>query len=238
MEFLVEFDVDVPDAVSESERTRREGSEASAAARLAREGHLLRVWTHSSPNDRSRVLGLYRTETRSDLEGLLRELPLHEWMSITVDPLQPHPNDPAPQRSLSDKAPSGTGQLPAPKLSLVFRLAATLGEALDLRETVRGRRRIVPLNGGTFAGPELSGNLLPGASADWQTLLPDGTAIADLRYTLRTDGGDLLYARSRGVRHGEPDVLARVARGETAMLVSTSFAPPPGSKRQSRSSIG
>ena len=60
----------------------------------------------------------------------------------------------------------------------------------------------------------MSGRLLPGASADWQTFLPDGTALADLRYTLQTDAGDLLYVRSQGVRHGSPDVLARLARGE------------------------
>jgi hypothetical protein len=72
----------------------------------------------------------------------------------------------------------------------------------------------VPLTGGTFAGPELNGKLIPGTSADWQTLLPDGTALGDIRYTLQTDGGDLLYVRSRGVRHGSAVVLARLARGE------------------------
>jgi Protein of unknown function (DUF3237) len=72
----------------------------------------------------------------------------------------------------------------------------------------------VPLSGGTFTGPELHGKLLPVASADWQTILPDGTALGDIRYTLQTDTGDLLYVQSRGVRHGSPDVLARLARGE------------------------
>ena len=70
------------------------------------------------------------------------------------------------------------------------------------------------LTDGTFTGPELSGTLLPGASADWQIMLPDGTALADLRYTLRTDDGSLLYVRSQGVRHGSAEVLARLARGE------------------------
>ena len=51
----------------------------------------------------------------------------------------------------------------------------------------------MPLTGGTFTGPELSGKLIPGASADWQTVLPDGTAPGDIRYSLRTDGGGLLY---------------------------------------------
>jgi hypothetical protein len=72
----------------------------------------------------------------------------------------------------------------------------------------------VPLTGGTFTGPELSGTLMPGAGADWQIVLPDGTALGDIRYTLRTDAGDLLYVQSQGVRHGPPEVLARLGRGE------------------------
>ena len=105
-------------------------------------------------------------------------------------------------------------QLPDPRLTPVYRLDATLGEPLDLGDIVQGHRRIVPLTGGTFIGPEISGTLVPGASADWQTVLPDGTALGDIRYTLRTDGGDLLYVQSRGVRHGPAEVLARLGRGE------------------------
>lgn len=105
-------------------------------------------------------------------------------------------------------------RLPEPQLTKIFRLEASLGEALDLGNVAQGRRRIVPLTGGNFAGPELNGTLLPGASADWQIVLPDGTALGDIRYTLQTDHGDLLYVRSQGVRHGSADVLARLARGE------------------------
>jgi hypothetical protein len=104
--------------------------------------------------------------------------------------------------------------LPEPRLTLVYRLEATLGEPLDLGETPQGHRRIVPQTGGTFTGPQLRGKLLPGASADWQTVLPDGTALGDIRYTLQTDGGDLLYVQSHGIRHGSPEVLARLGRGE------------------------
>lgn len=107
-----------------------------------------------------------------------------------------------------------TIQLPQPSLTQVYRLEATLGEAQDLGDVAAGHRRIVPLTGGSFSGPELRGKLLPGASADWQIVLPDGTALADLRYTLETDRGDLLYVQSRGVRHGSAEVLARLARGE------------------------
>ena len=105
-------------------------------------------------------------------------------------------------------------RLPDPRLTLVYRLEATVAAPLDLGEIAAGHRRIVPLSGGTFSGPELNGTLLPGASADWQIVLPDGTALGDIRYALRTDAGDLLYVQSRGVRHGSPEVLGRLGRGE------------------------
>jgi hypothetical protein len=105
-------------------------------------------------------------------------------------------------------------RLPDPRLTLVYRLEASVGEPLDVGEVDGGRRRIVPLTGGTFSGPELRGTLLPGASADWQLVLPDGSALGDIRYTLQTEPGDLLAVRSQSVRHGSPDVLARLARGE------------------------
>ncbi|HYK31827.1 MAG TPA: DUF3237 domain-containing protein [Streptosporangiaceae bacterium] len=117
------------------------------------------------------------------------------------------PNDPASRRAALFK-------LPDPCLTPVYRLDATLGEPLDLGDGVQGHRRIVPLAGGTFTGPEISGMLVPSASADWQTVLSDGTALGDIRYTLRTTGGDLLYVRSRSVRHGPAEVLARLSRGE------------------------
>jgi Protein of unknown function (DUF3237) len=105
-------------------------------------------------------------------------------------------------------------ELPDPRLERVFRLEAALGEPLDLGDTSRGRRRIVPATGGTFAGPELNGTLIPGASADWQIVLPDGTTLGDIRHTLQTDDGALLYVRSRGIRHGSAEVMARLGRGE------------------------
>jgi Protein of unknown function (DUF3237) len=107
-----------------------------------------------------------------------------------------------------------SNQLPTPRLTKIYRLEATLGQPMDLGHIAQGHRRIVPLTGGTFTGPEINGKLLPGASADWQIVLPDQTALGDVRYTLQTDTGHLLYVQSRGVRHGSAEVLARLGRGE------------------------
>jgi hypothetical protein len=105
-------------------------------------------------------------------------------------------------------------ELPDPQLTKVYRLEASLGEPVERGEVRGERRRIVPLTGGTFAGPSLKGVLLPVASADWQTILPDGTAIGDIRYTLATVDDALLFVQSHSIRHGSPEVLARLARGE------------------------
>lgn len=105
-------------------------------------------------------------------------------------------------------------RLPDPRLALIYRLEASVGDPQDVGQISAGHRRIVPLTGGTFSGPDLRGTLLPGASADWQTVLPDGTALGDVRYTLQTEGGDVLYVQSQGVRHGSPEILERLGRGE------------------------
>jgi len=210
MEFLVGFEVNVPDGTPESEVEDRVSAEASSAAKLAGEGHLVRVWRQPVAPGEAKVLGLYRADSEAQLNGLLGALPLYEWMDVTVTPLEAHPNDPA----AAPGEPAMSNHLPDPRLTLVYRLEAALGQPLDLGETAQGHRRIVPLTGGTFIGPEINGKLLPGTSADWQLILPDGTALGDIRYTLQTDRGDLLYVQSRGVRHGSADVLARLGRGE------------------------
>lgn len=201
MEFLVEFEITVPEGTPDAEAKRRAEAEAVAAAELVAHDHLIRVWAVQA-----KVLGLYRAADRATLDGLLAALPLHDWMKISVTPLGQHPNDPA-------GADRHDG-LPEPRLRPVYRLSATLGTPLSVGGGGEGQRRIVPLTGGTFTGPEIKGTLLPGASADWQIVLPDGTALGDIRYTLRTDGGDLLYIRSRSIRHGSAEVLARLAAGE------------------------
>lgn len=105
-------------------------------------------------------------------------------------------------------------RLPDPRLDLIYRLEATVGDPQDVGRISAGHRRIVPLTGGTFNGPDLRGTLLPAASADWQVILPDDTTLGDVRYTLQTHRGDLLYVKSQGVRHGSPGVLERLGRGE------------------------
>jgi uncharacterized protein DUF3237 len=77
-----------------------------------------------------------------------------------------------------------------------------------------GTRRIASISGGVFEGPRLRGTVLPGGSADWLLLRADDVLEMDLRITLVTDDGALISMRSFGLRHGPPDVIAAIGRGE------------------------
>jgi muconolactone D-isomerase len=93
-EFLVEFDLQVPAGTPDSEVSAREHAESAAAAKLADEGHLVRLWRWPRTDDGVAAVGLYRAESSAQLDALLAELPLADWLTVTVTPLQAHPNDP------------------------------------------------------------------------------------------------------------------------------------------------
>ena len=76
-----------------------------------------------------------------------------------------------------------------------------------------GVRSIVPVTGGDFEGPRLRGKVLPGGG-DWLLLRSDGALELDLRITLETDDQALIYMTFQGLRHGPPDVIAALGRGE------------------------
>jgi muconolactone delta-isomerase len=94
MEFLVGFDLHIPDGTPESEITERVRAEAAASAALGREGRLVRLWRPPVAPGKRKALGLYRTGTRDELDRMLGALPLNPWMQISTTPLEPHPNDP------------------------------------------------------------------------------------------------------------------------------------------------
>ena len=98
MEFLVEFNVEVPDGTPESEVEERIRAEAAAVTRLASDGHVLRIWRRAAVADDPIVIGLYAADDRDELDRLLGALPLALWMQVEVTPLAPHPNDPAAAR--------------------------------------------------------------------------------------------------------------------------------------------
>jgi len=101
-----------------------------------------------------------------------------------------------------------------PELRPLYRAEILLAAAQELGDTPLGRRRIIPITGGTFKGARLAGRILPGG-ADWQVIRPDGVAALDARYTMETGDGALIYVENLGYRHGPAEVLKRLAAGES-----------------------
>lgn len=92
-------------------------------------------------------------------------------------------------------------------------LTAELAPAFAFGRTPVGDRKTVYVQGGDFIGERLRGRILPGGG-DWAVTRPDGVLLLDVRLTLQTDDGALIDCRYSGMRHGPPEVLAALARGE------------------------
>jgi hypothetical protein len=94
----------------------------------------------------------------------------------------------------------------------LFEISATLAPVVSLGAAPTGERRMIAITGGRVAG-RLNGEVL-GGGADWQVLRPDGLADIDARYLLRTDSGAVVEVWSRGLRHGPPEIMRRLAAGQ------------------------
>jgi hypothetical protein len=79
--------------------------------------------------------------------------------------------------------------------------------------TPGGTRRVGVVFGGAFEGERLSGEVLDGG-ADWQIVRGDGATTLDVRLVLKTNDDALIGMTYRGIRHGPPDIVARIDRGE------------------------
>jgi hypothetical protein len=97
----------------------------------------------------------------------------------------------------------------------LFDISISLHPVQDLGATPMGTRRIVPVSGGTFKGDRLKGFVLENAAADWILVRADGSVQLDVRLTLETDDGALIYMTYRGVRNSSPEVAERLARGDS-----------------------
>jgi hypothetical protein len=102
---------------------------------------------------------------------------------------------------------------PKPQLEAMFRASVAVGAPRSLGRTPLGERRIIDITGGEVSGPKLAGRILPGG-ADWQIVRDDGTTVLEARYTIEAQDGALIYVQNFGYRHGPPELLMRIARGE------------------------
>ena len=100
-----------------------------------------------------------------------------------------------------------------PSLQFLYTSRIEIDPPLMVGQSPYGERRIINIKGGAFSGPRLSGRVLPGG-ADWQIIRADGITEVEARYSLETHDGALIYIYNRGLRHGPPEVIARLASGQ------------------------
>lgn len=81
---------------------------------------------------------------------------------------------------------------------LLFEITANLDKGIGIHGTPQGDRLIVYVTGGSFEGPKLKGEVLPGGG-DWFLTRPDGIGVLDVRIVLKTDDGELIYMIYNGL---------------------------------------
>ena len=95
---------------------------------------------------------------------------------------------------------SSSAQTPEPELEFALELKVKLGQAYGVGETANGNRFIIPITGGTFEGPNIKGEVLPGG-ADYQMQGKNHTDIEAI-YCIRTDDGVNIHIRNKGIIAG------------------------------------
>jgi len=106
--------------------------------------------------------------------------------------------------------------LPMPALQLIAELSVTVAAPIEAGDvqgaSTRGKRRTIPITGGTVRG-RLSGRVLAGG-ADFQLVVSDTMAVLDARYTLELDSGTRIFVQNHALRRGSADAIAKLVRGE------------------------
>jgi hypothetical protein len=94
----------------------------------------------------------------------------------------------------------------------LFDIDVLIGPEQYIGTVPAGERIDYPIIGGSFAGPDLSGDVVAGG-ADAFLMRPDGVGVLDARYQLRSSSGVLIDIRNRGLWVPNEAGLARVKAG-------------------------
>jgi Protein of unknown function (DUF3237) len=102
-----------------------------------------------------------------------------------------------------------------PALEFAFEIKINIDTAaiIDGGKTAKGIKKIVPLLGGSFEGPAIKGEVVPGGY-DWQLIRMDQVAEIDARYILKTDDGIFITIVNSGMRYGPAAIMEKIAKGE------------------------
>ncbi len=113
-----------------------------------------------------------------------------------------------------------------PRLEHLYDMHVDLEAPQVIGAAPAGHRQIFIVKGGTLEGPRIKGTVLPGGG-DWALMRTDGAVQLDVRATMKTDDGALIYAAYTGLIILSPDVLARIMGGEDVPLADYYFYTNP-----------
>jgi len=102
---------------------------------------------------------------------------------------------------------------PTPLLTYVFSVRVDVAAPIEQGTIDGGRRRFIPITGGSIYGPRLTGTVLPGGG-DWQVIKEGGLTAILARYFLKTADGAVIEVTNPGVRVASPEVIEQLSRGE------------------------
>ena len=139
MEYLVTMTTQVPEGTSEAEVDDVKAREAAHSRELATDGRLLRLWRPPLQPGEWRTLGMFDAADRTELEAVLRSMPLRVWRTDDIVPLRPHPNDPGREaaRPQSPAPPEGSSEF---FTTFTATVPPDLRVSLSTKRTPRRRR--------------------------------------------------------------------------------------------------
>lgn len=100
-----------------------------------------------------------------------------------------------------------------PTTSVQTEYLMTFYANLDAAQLIDAGMQIIPVTGGWVEGPRIKGKTVP-PGGDWGHVLPSGVFRLDVRATIRTDDGEIIFVAYNGVRQCPKEVAERVVKSE------------------------
>ena len=114
-------------------------------------------------------------------------------------------------------APAGEVPLVPPRTEFVYEAVVDIAPTVPLGDSPLGERRIVPITGGTFEGPDIRGKVLPGG-ADRQLIRKDCVRRLDALYEMQAEDGS--WSEGWVYKYGATGVLIGNQGLTTAMAAA------------------
>lgn len=100
------------------------------------------------------------------------------------------------------------------QLEFAMEFRISLGRRMHIELAEGYTRGAVLIEEGTFAGPAISGRVVPKSGGDFPMVRADGSGRFESQYLLETDDGALILKRSTGVRHAPPEAVEKLLAQE------------------------